>query len=223
MKKKAILFALVLAMMLSIVVPAYAAVFEYPMTYLSGTTDTVTNLPDADDGTGGEAYTVSSTIPQRAGYEFIDWTLDYEIMTIQTSYTVKYLEEETGMQLVQDKVVTDLSVGTPVTEKAIDIENYDLISDASQTKTLVQNAEENTITFYYKRSVTTVSYTVKYVNFLTDESIAEDKIVDGVLSGEHVVECALEIYGFTSMNAYYEWNVQGDDVIIFFYFPSLIA
>ena len=73
-------------MMLSIVVPAYAAVFDYPMTYLPGTTDMVTNLPADDTGTGGEAYTVSSTIPQRAGYEFIDWTLDYDV-----GYKVTYV------------------------------------------------------------------------------------------------------------------------------------
>ena len=85
MKKKAIICGLVIALMLSITVTAYAA-SVYQMTYLPGTTDTVTNLPDADDGTGGEAYTVSSTIPQRAGYEFIDWTLDYGV-----GYKVTYV------------------------------------------------------------------------------------------------------------------------------------
>ena len=86
MKKKAIAFALAITVMLSIAVTAYAAVLSYKMTYYPGTTDTVTNLPDADDGTGGEAYTVSSTIPQRAGYEFIDWTLDYGV-----GYKVTYV------------------------------------------------------------------------------------------------------------------------------------
>ncbi len=76
MKKKAILCVIVIAMMLSGIVPAYA-VSNYTMTYLPGTTDTVTNLPAADGGIGSEAYTVSSQIPQRQGYEFICWTLDY--------------------------------------------------------------------------------------------------------------------------------------------------
>ena len=66
MKKKAILYGIVTALMLSIIVTAYAA-SGYTMTYLPGTTDTVTNLPDADTGTGGEAYGVSPQIPQREG------------------------------------------------------------------------------------------------------------------------------------------------------------
>lgn len=87
MKKKAILCGLVIVLMLSVIVPAYAAVLSYTMTYYPGTSDTVTNLPPADEGkTGGEAYTVSSTIPQREGYEFIDWTLDYEV-----AYKVTYV------------------------------------------------------------------------------------------------------------------------------------
>ena len=84
MKKKAILCVIVIAMMLSGIVPAYAAVLPYTMTYLPGTADTVTNLPEPDGGMGGEAYTVSSQIPQREGYEFIDWTLDYDVAYIVT-------------------------------------------------------------------------------------------------------------------------------------------
>ena len=72
MKKKILLLSvIVIVLMLSVAVTAYAE-SEYPMTYLPGTTDIVTNLPTADTGTGGEVYTVSSTIPEREGYEFID-------------------------------------------------------------------------------------------------------------------------------------------------------
>ena len=87
-KMKAILVrSLVVLMMLSITVPAFA-VSKYTMTYYSGTTDTVTNLPDADTGTGGEAYSVSSQTPQRQGYEFIDWTLDYGVVIYKVTYVV---------------------------------------------------------------------------------------------------------------------------------------
>lgn len=89
MKKKAILFGIVIAlvMIFSGTISAFA-VKNYPMDYKPGTTDTVTNLPAEGTGTGGEHYTVSSQIPQRAGYEFIDWTLDYDVVVYKVTYVV---------------------------------------------------------------------------------------------------------------------------------------
>ena len=89
MKKKVITSVIAVLAIVLLTVTVFAAALSYPMTYLPGTTDTsVTNLPDTDTGTGGEAYTVSATIPQREGYEFIDWTLDYELLTYTVTYVV---------------------------------------------------------------------------------------------------------------------------------------
>ena len=54
------------------------------------------------------------------------------------SYTVKYLESETKVPLVEEKVVTDITVGTEITEKAIEITNYKLVGEMSQTFTIQQ-------------------------------------------------------------------------------------
>ena len=88
MKTYKILFPLLLVacLILSVGIVAHAAKEGFTMTYLPGTTDTVTNLPGANEGTGGESYTVSSQIPQREGYEFICWTLDYGV-----AYKVTYV------------------------------------------------------------------------------------------------------------------------------------
>ena len=85
MKKKVILCVAVIALTLCLAVTTYADAehLKNQMEYLPGTTDTVTNLPvpdalpaaDAD----GKIYSVSSQIPQREGYEFISWTLDYGV------------------------------------------------------------------------------------------------------------------------------------------------
>ena len=83
-KKKIIGIALSIALMLSVGVVAYAATGGFTMTYLPGTSDTVTNLPDADSGVGGQPYTVSDKIPQREGYEFLGWTLDYGVANTYT-------------------------------------------------------------------------------------------------------------------------------------------
>lgn len=85
--KKTIAFVIAAVSLLTVAVAATAD-SGYTMTYLPGTTDTVTNLPAADAGTGGEAYTVSSQIPQRQGYEFLYWTLDYDVLTYKVTYVV---------------------------------------------------------------------------------------------------------------------------------------
>lgn len=86
MKRKLIKCLIVAVLLLTFTVTAYTASKEYTMTYLPGTTDTVTDLQAPDAGTGGEAYTVSSQIPKRQGYEFIDWKLDYDV-----AYNVTYV------------------------------------------------------------------------------------------------------------------------------------
>ena len=86
-KKKIIGIVLAMALVLSVGVVAYAAAGGFTMTYLPGTSDTVTNMPDADSGVGGQPYTVSDKIPQREGYEFLGWTLDYGVAN---TYTLNY-------------------------------------------------------------------------------------------------------------------------------------
>ena len=86
MKKKLFPFLLCAVLVLSIGVVACAAI-DYTMTYYPDADD-VTNMPQNDYGTGGAAYTVSSTVPQRSGYEFIDWTLDYAGKTYTVTYVV---------------------------------------------------------------------------------------------------------------------------------------
>lgn len=56
---------------------------QYNMTYLPGTADTVTNMPANETGLtpGSDSpYTVSSTVPVREGFEFIDWALTWGTM-----------------------------------------------------------------------------------------------------------------------------------------------
>ena len=199
MKKKLFSLLICMALVLSIGVVAYAAAGGFTMTYLSGTTDTVTNMPAADSGVGGQPYTVSSTVPQREGYEFLGWTLDFAEMeegdletytltyhvagdpnynnalpgdsvtpgmvtdiaeggnvtlanapttawtsldgtdpaTAKETYKVNYLEEGTDRVLAPQKVVTDQTIGTTVTEEAIDIDGYDLVGDPTQSLTVM--------------------------------------------------------------------------------------
>lgn len=67
---------------------------KYDMTYLPGTTDNVTNMSANETGLtpGNDSpYTVSSTVPVREGFEFIDWTLTWGTMEKPATYRVTYV------------------------------------------------------------------------------------------------------------------------------------
>ena len=199
MKKKLFSLLICMALVLSVGVVAYAAAGGFTMTYLPGTADAVTNMPAADSGVGGQPYTVSATVPQREGYEFLGWTLDLAEMeegdletytltyhvagdpnynnalpgdsvtpgmvtdiaeggnvtlanapttawtsldgtdpaTAKETYKVNYLEVGTDKVLAPQKVVTDQTIDTTVTEHAIDIDGYDLVEDPTQSLTVM--------------------------------------------------------------------------------------
>ncbi len=89
MRKKTIIVGIAAALViLSFLITAYAEVSSFTMTYYPGTTDTVTNLPDPDEITEGDPYDVSPKIPEREGFTFLYWILDYAKTNIKVSYAV---------------------------------------------------------------------------------------------------------------------------------------
>ncbi len=88
-KYKRLLVVLFFVLSISIAAITVAASGGYPMIYFSGTTDTVTNMPQNDSGMRGEAYNVSSTVPEREGYEFLGWELNHDAEFYTVTYVVK--------------------------------------------------------------------------------------------------------------------------------------
>lgn len=78
MKKRTMLvLALALICAVTLSIAAFAATEGVTVTYLPGTSDSVSGMPDA--GTAeGNVYQISSTIPERAGYVFLGWTVEFE-------------------------------------------------------------------------------------------------------------------------------------------------
>ncbi len=74
--------------------------------------------------------------------------LYYERVT-GLSYTVNYLEKDTGKVLAPAKIVGEMTYGDTVTENAINVKGYEKSGDATATITLSDKAEENVINFYY--------------------------------------------------------------------------
>lgn len=140
------------------------------------------------DGTTPDSQTVEKhklvsepTEPTREHYTFDGWytedgerydwskpvTEDVELYAHWTlkplTYTVKYLDSDNNdSSLSPDKVVTSpaLTFGENITEKALAIAGY---RPDANSKTIDLDYENNTITFYYTKKASTVTYTVRYL------------------------------------------------------------
>ncbi len=83
----------------------------------------------------------------------LDQTRDHSVAITSrqlVSYTVKYLDEANQQPVATEKIVNGIAAGSSVSEDAIDIDQYVLVGETTQTKT----ADENTtFVFLYAKDV----------------------------------------------------------------------
>ena len=113
------------------------------------------------------------------------------------SYTVKYLEQGTNIELAEIKTVNNQTYKTTVTENAIEISGYDKVDPTEKSITIEVTGNE--ITFYYTKR-TDLSYTVKYLEQGTNAELAEVKTVNGQIYKSEVTEEAIDISGYDKVD-----------------------
>ena len=64
-----------------------------------------------------------------------------------SSYTVSYIDKETNLPIAKEKIVDNVEIGALITEEALVLDDYTLISDATISITI--GSETNSIIFYY--------------------------------------------------------------------------
>lgn len=112
--------------------------------------------PKADKGYKFAGWTKSVT----AGDSSVDSPKDETITEdtvfsavfepVYSNYTVKYVDEN-GNEIFNAKAGEETQVGETVTEEAVNVEGYELTGEAKQSLEIGENAEENVITFVYKK------------------------------------------------------------------------
>ena len=95
------------------------------------------------------------------------------------SYTVKYLREGDNKVLAPEKVVTDQTFDTEVTEQAADVVGY---TPDAPSKTMILDEYNKVLTFTY--SANTYDYTVRHIKQLPDGSYDEANAEVETLSGK---------------------------------------
>lgn len=153
----------------------------------------MTFTPDAvTEGTFANTTTAKPVIAKtKDGYlicEYFPINTDIDIEPYyEYEYTVRYLELGTNTPLASEKVELK-EANKSVTERAITIGGYRAIEPTEQIFML--DSDGKVITFYYKKLT---SYIVRYLEFITDEPLRDDKIVNDLEVGTSVTENAVDI------------------------------
>lgn len=150
---------------------------------------------------GPETYTIN--VSEDPNSNIITFRYDENPVTKEkATVTVKYINEK-GESIAEDKIISDLEVGSTHTEEALLIEGYELLS--AKVQTIEVQSDGNTITFIYKAKETSPSenekadLTVKYIDE-QGQSIAEKKVITDLEIGKLHKEEALLIKGYELVN-----------------------
>ncbi len=116
-------------------------------------------------------------------------TVTITVKGVTAEYTVNYLEKGTNTKVADSKTISknanngDLYIGDKVTEYALTLNNYNLVSNSQETITLAK--EGNVINFYYELKDSKI--VVHYVEKDTNTKLADDDTFDGKVTETKVI------------------------------------
>ena len=144
-------------------------------------------------GTDGFTYYIKTTITDKNGnktYAKSDVaTVTINVKGVTATYTVNYLEKGTNTKVADSKTISknanneDLYIGDKVTEYALTLNNYNLVSNSQESITLAK--EGNVINFYYELKDSKI--VVHYVEKDTNIKLADDDTFDGKVTETKVI------------------------------------
>lgn len=116
-------------------------------------------------------------------------TVTITVKGVTAEYTVNYLEKGSNKKVADSKTISknanngDLYIGDKVTEYALTLNNYNLVSNSQETITLAK--EGNVINFYYELKDSKI--VVHYVEKDTNTKLADDDTFDGKVTETKVI------------------------------------
>lgn len=116
-------------------------------------------------------------------------TVTITVKGVTAEYTVNYLEKGTNTKVADSKTISknanngDLYIGDKVTEYALTLNNYNLVSNSQETITLAK--EGNVINFYYELKDSKII--VHYVEKDTNTKLVDDDTFDGKVTETKVI------------------------------------
>ena len=140
------------------------------------------------------------------------------------SYIVRYVElvGNDDVEILDSKIVTNKTYNKTYEEEAKDApDGYKLVSDKKQTITL--DSDNKVLKFYYEKR-NDMSYTVRYIDYDTNESIISDKVVKNKTYNEEIEEFAEYPYGYNLVSENVQkFKLDSDGKVITFYYNKIKA
>lgn len=140
------------------------------------------------------------------------------------SYIVRYVElvGNDEVEILDSKTVTNKKYNETYEEEAkIAPNGYKLVSDKKQTITL--DSDNKVLKFYYEKR-NDMSYTVRYIDCDTNESIISDKVVKNKTYNEEIEEFAEYPYGYNLVSENVQkFKLDSDGKVITFYYNKIKA
>ena len=140
------------------------------------------------------------------------------------SYIVRYVElvGNDEVEILDSKIVTNKKYNEIYEEEAkIAPDGYKLVSDKKQTITL--DSDNKVLKFYYEKR-NDMSYTVRYIDYDTNESIISDKTVENKTYNEEIEEFAEYPYGYNLVSENVQkFKLDSDGKVITFYYNKIKA
>ena len=199
----------------------------YTVEYLEKDTNKEISLPKVVDGkVYGDEVTESAI--DIDGYVKVEPTSEtitigmneniikfYYTKRTDLSYTVKYIDQETGEEIKHAVRYNNQVFDSEVTEEAPDVEGY---TKVNPEETITITTGTNEIIFYYEK-VDGLSYIVKYLEKETNIELETPKSVDGKVYGDEVTESAIDIDGYIKIEPSSKTIIIGmkDNIITFYY------
>lgn len=144
-------------------------------------------------GNDSFTYYVETTIEDKNGNKTITksevTTATITVKGVTAEYIVNYLEKGTNTKVADSKTISknanngDLCIGDKVTEYALTLNNYNLVSNNQESITLAK--EGNVINFYYELKDSKI--VVHYVEKDTNTKLADDDTFDGKVTETKVI------------------------------------
>ena len=141
-----------------------------------------------------------------------------KLVPIISDYTVNYLDYYSNEQINDSKEVENVAINTVLdtSSEIIDIDGYTYNSIDLDTLTIVYDSTQNVINIYYVKNVT---ITVKYVDYTTSESIANDVVIETYQREEYETEQKeIDTYTFYYVDGETSGTVGSENLTIIYYY-----
>ncbi|HQK53655.1 MAG TPA: S-layer homology domain-containing protein [Sedimentibacter sp.] len=147
-------------------------------------------------------------------------TITVKPITGQTvQYTIRHLVQELNKELYVETGWGE--VGDVITRSAMTFDGYVLAPDEpTEQQMILDTVGDNTITFWYVPApINQVSYTVRYLDNVTEEPVAPEKTGYGNPEQE-ITEYAIDVPGYTPINEEETFVLYDENIVITFYYEK---